>query len=251
MNERSNNNRFIGLIFKNFGKLDLMAAIDNKQLALITGANKGIGFEVARQLATKGKKAVEQLTAENLPVSLIQIDVTDQSTIDAAVEQVTNQYGYLDILINNSGVYGKEPRPSGLTLQTLRDNFEVNFFGAFSVTKAFLPLIRKSSSGRIVNVSSGLGSFYFQETNQPHYFHLAYSASKTSLNMLTVQLAQELEKTNIKVNACTPGLTATELTNFHGHSVEIGAKSSVFLATLPNDGPSGKYFDENCQEHSW
>jgi len=243
-----------------------MATNDNNtnRIALITGANKGIGFEVARQLAQKGiqvllgsrdeirgKKAVEQLKSENLPVSLIQIDVTDQSTIDAAVTEVNNRYGYLDILINNSGIYVKEPHPSQLTLDIIRDNFNVNFFGAFSVTKSFLPLIKKSSSGRIVNVSSGLGSFYFHETNEQNYFHLAYSASKASLNMLTLQLAQELKKTNIKINSCTPGLTATDLTNFHGHSVEIGAKSTVFLATLPDDGPSGKYFNENCQEDKW
>jgi NAD(P)-dependent dehydrogenase (short-subunit alcohol dehydrogenase family) len=243
-----------------------MAANDNNnnRIALITGANKGIGFEVARQLSqmgihvllgsrdeSRGKKAVEQLLSENLPVSLIQIDVTNQSTIDAAVTEITNKYGHLDILINNSGVYGNEPHPSQLTLDTIRKNFEVNFFGAFSVTKSFLPLIKKSSSGRIVNVSSGLGSFYFHETNKPNYFHLAYSASKASLNMLTLQLAQELKNTNIKVNSCTPGLTATTLTNFHGHPVEIGAKSTVFLATLPDDGPSGKYFNENCQEDKW
>jgi NAD(P)-dependent dehydrogenase (short-subunit alcohol dehydrogenase family) len=237
--------------------------IDDK-IALITGANKGIGFEVARQLAQKGiqvllgsrdkargKQAVEQLHSENLPVSLIQIDVTNPSTIDAAVTDVTNRYGRLDILINNSGMYVKEPRPSQLTLETIRENFEVNFFGAFSVTKAFLPLLQKSSAGRIVNVSSGLGSFHFHQTNKQGYFHLAYSASKASLNMLTFQLARELKNTNIKVNCCTPGLTATGLTNFHGHSVEIGAKSTVFLATLPDDGPSGKFFDENCQEDQW
>jgi NAD(P)-dependent dehydrogenase (short-subunit alcohol dehydrogenase family) len=237
---------------------------DHIKIALITGANKGIGYEVARQLAqqgiqvllgsrdeTRGKKAVEQLQSEHLPVSLILIDVTNQSSIDAAVDEVTKQYGYLDILINNSGVFGKEPHPSELTLNVIQENFNVNFFGAFSVTKAFLPLIKKSSSGRIVNVSSGLGSFYFHETNKQCYFHLAYSASKASLNMLTFQLAQELKKTKIKVNCCTPGLTATTLTNFHGHSVELGAKSSVFLATLPDDGPSGKYFDENCQEDKW
>ena len=241
-----------------------MATNDIKKIALITGANKGIGFEVAHQLGqqgiqvllgsrdeVRGKKAVEQLISENLPVSLIQIDVTNQSTIDAAVTEVTNKYGHLDILINNSGCFGKEPRPSELTLNVIRENFEVNFFGAFSVTKAFLPLLRKSLAGRIVNVSSGLGSFYFHETNDQNYFHLAYSASKTSLNMLTFQLAQELKKTNIKVNACTPGLTATELTGFRGHSVEIGAKSTVFLATLPDDGPSGKYYNENCQEDKW
>lgn len=241
-----------------------MTSNDQKRIALITGANKGIGFEVARQLAQKGieillgsrdedrgRKAVEQLQSENLPVSFISIDVTKQSTIDAAVTEITNRYGRLDILINNSGVYAQEAKPSQLSLDTIRANFEVNFFGAFAVTTAFLPLIRQSSAGRIVNVSSGLGSFHFHETVGKRYFHLAYSASKTSLNMFTFQLAEELSNTNIKVNCCTPGLTATELTKFHGHSVEIGAKSSVFLATLPDDGPTGKYFDENCQVHDW
>ncbi|CAF2540839.1 unnamed protein product [Rotaria sp. Silwood2] len=241
-----------------------MATNNENKIALITGANKGIGFEVARQLAQKGiqvllgsrdeqrgKKAVEQLISENLPVSLIQIDVTNQSLIDVAVSEITNKYGHLDILINNSGIYIKEPRPSQLTLDIIQNNFNVNFFGAFSVTKSFLPLIRKSLSGRIVNVSSALGSIYFHETCKQSYFHLAYSASKASLNMLTYQLAQELKNTNIKINVCTPGLTATELTNFHGHSVEIGAKPIVFLATLPDDGPSGKYFNENCEEEKW
>ena len=241
-----------------------MATDDHKRIALITGANKGIGFEVARQLARKGievllgsrdeergRKAAEQLTSEDLPVSFIQIDVTQQSTIDAAVMEITNRYGRLDILVNNGGVYGDEPKPSQLSLETIRANFEVNFFGAFAVTKTFLPLIRQSSAGRIVNVSSGLGSFHFQETVGRRYFHLAYSASKASLNMFTLQLAEELSNTKIKVNCCTPGLTATELTKFHGHSVEIGAKSTVFLATLPDDGPTGKYFDENCQVHNW
>ncbi|CAF0969990.1 unnamed protein product [Rotaria sp. Silwood1] len=241
-----------------------MATNNKTKIALITGANKGIGFEVARQLAQmgihvllgsrdeqRGKQAVEKLLAENLPVSLIQIDVTNQSSIDAAVNEITNKYDHLDILVNNSGIYVKEPRPSQVTLDLFHDNFNVNFFGAFFVTKSFLPLIHKSLSGRIVNVTSGLGSIYFHQTCKQSYFHLAYSTSKASLNMFTYQLAQELKNTNIKVNACTPGLTATELTNFHGHSVEIGAKSIIFLATLPDDGPSGKYFNEYCQEDKW
>ena len=158
---------------------------NNSRIALITGGNKGIGFEVARQLAQKGiqvligsrdeirgEKAAEQLASENLPVTYIQIDVTNQSTIDLAVTEVANAYGHLDILINNSGVYLKEPRPSELTLDIIRQNFEVNFFGAFAVTKAFLPLLRQSASGRIVNVSSGLGSFYFHETNEQSLFSL-------------------------------------------------------------------------------
>ena len=241
-----------------------MESTDNKKIALITGANRGIGFEVTRQLAqkgihvllgsrdeTRGRKAVEQLTSENLPVSLVLIDVNNQSSIDEAVTEITNKYGRLDILINNSGVYAKEPHPSELTVDVLRQNFDVNFFGVFAVTKAFLPLLRKSSAGRIVNVSSGLGSFHFHQGNENCWFQFAYSSSKTALNMFCYQLAQELKNTKIKVNACTPGLTATELTNFRGHPVETGAKSSVFLATLPDDGPTGKYFDENCQEYPW
>lgn len=237
---------------------------NSNRIALITGANRGIGFEVARQLAqkgievllgardpVKGEAAAERLTAENLPVTFIHLDVTDQTTIDLAVTEVANAYGRLDILINNSGVYVKEPRPSELTLDILRHNFDVNFFGAFAVTKAFLHLLRQSSAGRIVNVSSGLGCFAFHESSKQAYYHCAYSASKASLNMLTLQLARELKGTKIKVNACTPGLTATELTNYHGHSVEIGAKSSVFLATLPDDGPTGKFFNEHCQEDQW
>ena len=236
----------------------------HNRIALITGANRGIGFEVARQLAqkgievlvgardpAKGEEAAQRLAAENLSVTSIHIDVTNQSTIDLAVTEVANAYGRLDILVNNSGVYDKEPRPSELTLDVMRHNFEVNFFGAFSMTKAFLPLLRQSSAGRIVNVSSGLGSFFFHESLKQPYFHCAYSASKASLNMFTLQLAQELKDTKIKVNACTPGLTATQLTNYRGHSVEIGAKSTVFLATLPDDGPSGKYFDEHCHEDKW
>jgi len=237
---------------------------NTNRIALITGANRGIGFEVARQLAqkgievllgardpVKGEEVAERLDAENLPVTFIHLDVTDQSTIDLAVTEVANAYGRLDILINNAGVYGKEPRPSDLTVDILRHNFEVNFFGAVAVTKAFLPLLRQSSAGRIVNVSSGLGSFYFHESVKPGSFHCAYSASKASLNMFTLQLARDLRGTKIKVNACTPGLTATELTNFHGHPVEIGAKSSIFLATLPDDGPTGKFFDEHCHEDKW
>ena len=236
----------------------------DSRIALVTGANRGIGFEVARQLAQKGievllasrdtargEKAAEQMAAENLSVTFIQLDVTNQASIDLAVTEVANAYGRLDILVNNSGVYVKEPRPSELTLETIRHNFEVNFFGAFAVTSAFLPLLRQSTSGRIVNVSSGLGSFHFHETSKQSYFHCAYSASKASLNMFTLQLAKDLKGTKIKVNSCTPGLTATELTNYHGHPVETGAKSIVFLATLSDDGPSGKFFDEHCQEDKW
>ena len=242
-----------------------MTTRDNIEcIALVTGANKGIGFEVARQLARKGihvligsrdvargQKAVDLLTAEHLPVSLIEIDVTNQSLIDAAVQQVTSEYGRLDILVNNSGVFERESRPSELTLEHFRYTFEVNFFGAFAVSKAFLPLLRQSPSARVVNVSSGLGTFALNQVLIQPYFHCAYSASKAAMNMYTFHLARELKDTKIKVNACTPGLTATELTNFDGHPVEVGARPIVLLATLTEDGPTGTFYGEDCQENPW
>jgi NAD(P)-dependent dehydrogenase (short-subunit alcohol dehydrogenase family) len=237
---------------------------NNSRIALITGGTKGIGLEVARQLAQKGievligsrdeirgEQAAKQLASENLPVTYIQIDVTNQATIDLAVTEVANAYGRLDILVNNSSIYLKEPRPSELTLDVIRQNFEVNFFGAFSVTKAFLSLLRQSTSGSIVNVSNGLGSFYFHENNKESSFHCAYSASKASLNMLTLQLAKDLKGTKIKVNACTPDVIPTELTHYHNHEIEIAAKPVVFLATLCDDGPTGKFFGQECEENKW
>ena len=242
-----------------------MTAHDNvERIALVTGANKGIGFEVARQLGQKnihvllgsrdiarGQKAVDQLTAERLRVSLIQIDVTNRSLIDAAVQEITTKYARLDILVNNSGVFQQELRPSELTVEHFRHTFEVNFFGAISVTKAFLPLLRQSTSARIVNVSSGLGTFGLNQVLIQPYSHCTYSTSKTALNMYTFQLARDLKETKIKVNACTPGLTATELTNYDGHPVEVGARPIVLLATIPDDGPNGTFYGEDCQENPW
>jgi len=236
----------------------------NSRIALITGGTEGIGLEIARQLAQKGievligsrneiqgEKVSEQLTSENLSVTYIQIDVTNQATIDLAVTEVANAYGRLDILVNNSGIYLKEPRPSELTLDMIRKNFEVNVFGAFAVTKAFLSLLRQSSSGRIVNVSNRLGSFYFNQIINESHSHCAYSASKASLNMLTLLLAKDLKGTKIKVNACAPNLIATELTHYHDHSVVIAAKSVVSLATLSDDGPTGHIFGQDGEEDKW
>lgn len=240
------------------------SSTNDNRIALITGANRGIGLELVRQLASrgievllgsrdpvKGEEIAEKLDSENLPVTFIHIDVTNQATIDLAVTEVANAYGRLDILINNAGVFPNEPKPSELDLDMIRYSFDVNFLGAFAITKAFLPLLRQSSSARIVNISSALGSIHFHQTNPESYFHLGYSASKAALNMFTYQLAKELEDTKIKVNTCTPGLTATAMTGYNGHSVEFGAKSAIFLATLPDDGPTGKFFNEHCVEEHW
>lgn len=237
----------------------------NNRVALITGGTKGIGLEVARQLAQKGievligsrdeivgEKVAEQLSSEHFSVTYIQLDVTKQATIDLAVTEVANAYGRLDILVNNSGILLKEPRPSELTMEMLRQNFEVNLFGVFAVTKAFLPLLRQSSSGHIVNVSSTLGSFDFHERNQPNHLQCAYSASKTSLNMLTLLLARDLKDTKIKVNACAPNITTTTPLTYHDHVIDATVKSIVSLATLfDDDGPTGKIFGYHGKESKW
>ncbi|CAF1354543.1 unnamed protein product [Didymodactylos carnosus] len=243
-----------------------MSSTNTTIVALITGGNRGIGFEIARQLGqqgieiligsrneTRGKDAVEKLINDHgvKAAACVQLDMQDQESIDRAVETVSRTYNKLDILVNNGGIYLDEPPPSALDIDMLRHTFDTNFFGVFRVTKAFLPLIKRSlNGGRIVNVSSALGSFRSHELNQQN-FHLAYSASKASLNMLTVQFAKELKQTNIKVNSYAPGFTATEMTNYEGHSVEIGARSAVTLATLPNDGPTGRFFAHDLSERGW
>lgn len=236
----------------------------NSRVALITGGTKGIGFEVARLLAErgievligsrddiKGETAAEKLAAENLPVTYVLLDVTKPATIDLAVTEIENSYGRLDILINNSSLNLKEPRPSELTLDMLRLHFEVNFFGAFNVTQAFLPLLRQSSAGRIVNISNDLGSFYFHQTNREPQFQCAFSASKAALNMLTLQLAKDLRGTRIKVNACAPGSIPTDSHSHHEHAIEIATKPIIHLATLSDDGPTGKFFGQHCEEERW
>lgn len=235
---------------------------NNSRIALITGGTKGIGLEVAHQLAMKGievliasrdevqgEQVAEQLASENLPVTYIQIDVTNAATIDLAVTEVANAYGRLDILINNSSIYLKEPRPSELTHAITRLNFDVNFFGALAVTTAFVPLLRQSSSGHVVNITSALGSLDFHQQNKDCQSHCAYSASKAALNMLTVQLAKDLRGTKIKVNACSADVATVEASVDRSHALETAAKSIVHLATLADDGPTGKIFGLDCEEH--
>ena len=232
------------------------------RVALITGANKGIGLEIARQLATAGataligardsaggEKAVEDLAADNLDARFIRIDVTEQSSIDQGAARIERDFGKLDILINNAGIGIDNAPPSQLEMDVLRRTYETNFFGVFAVTKAMLPLLRKSDSARIVNISSGLGSL--TQNSDPGYQYagaklLAYNSSKSALNALTIQFAHELRETPIKVNSADPGYVATDLNNHRGtRTVEQGARAAVKLATLPADGPTGGYFDED------
>lgn len=232
-----------------------------KKIALVTGANKGIGLETARQLAAKhnahvligardaekGAKAAETLKAEGLDVEPLVINVTDAASVAAAAETIAKKFGHLDILVNNAGVmvddYAK--KPSEQPLDAWRKTFDTNLFGLISVTQAFLPLLKKSPAGRIVNLSSILGSITLHgDPASPIYDTkvAAYNVSKSAVNAWTVQLAYELKDTPVKVNAVHPGWVKTDMGG-EGAPMEIvdGAKSSVALATIGADGPNGSF----------
>ncbi len=234
----------------------------SETVALITGANKGIGLETARQLgsqgitvligardAAKGEEAVSTLKAEGITAYPVTIDVTDTASIVAAAGKIDAQFGRLDILINNAGVLLDGGVPTSEVSDSLwRQSFETNVFGLINTTQAFLPLLRKSDAGRIVNLSSILGSTtYASDPASPIGFATgtgaAYAASKAAVNMYTVHLASELKDTPIKVNAVHPGWVKTEMGG-EGAMMEIadGAKTSVQYATLPDGGPTGGYF---------
>ena len=234
--------------------------MNTKRIALITGANKGIGFETARQLgqqqitvllgardAAKGEAAAAKLRAEGLEARALELDVTVSASIQRAADKVAQEFGRLDVLVNNAGVMTDDQtkKVSEQPLSAWRATFETNLFGVVAVTQAFLPLLRKSETGRIVNLSSILGSNTLHSDPQsPIYdFKLpAYNVSKSAVNAYTVQLAYELRDTPIKVNAAHPGWVKTEMGG-EGATMELadGAKTSVALATLPADGPSGAY----------
>jgi len=233
-----------------------------QKVALITGANKGIGKEIARQLgaqgytvligardAGRGGEAAAELKDGGADARAIVIDVTNDASIAAAAESVESDFGKLDVLVNNAGIFIENGPASSIDVDTLRKTYETNVFGVFAATKGFLPLLKKSDAGRIVNLSSGLGSL--TQNSDPNWGFagvkpVAYNSSKASLNMITVILADELKGTSIKVNAADPGYTATDLNQNRGtQTVEEGAMAAVRLATLPADGPTGGYFDKD------
>jgi NAD(P)-dependent dehydrogenase (short-subunit alcohol dehydrogenase family) len=231
------------------------------KIALITGANKGIGYEVARQLGAQGvivligarnlqlgRAAAEKLVADGADAHFIELDVTKDETIAKAAEGIAADYGRLDILVNNAGVIEKgDGPPSTADPAAVRRVLDVNFFGVLAVTQAMLPLVRKSASGRIVMLSSGLGSLTWNaDPNWPFaaYKPLGYNGSKAILNMLTVQLAWELRDTPIKVNAVNPGYTATDLNDNAGtQTLEEGAAETVRQALAGEDAPTGGFFE--------
>jgi NAD(P)-dependent dehydrogenase (short-subunit alcohol dehydrogenase family) len=234
----------------------------DESIALVTGANKGIGKEIARQLAaqgvrvllgardrTRGQQVEADLLAEGLTVQFLPLDVTDQLSVQQAASHVESQYGRLDILVNNAGIALDWGRPSESEIEALHKTYDTNVFGVFRVTKAMLPLLRKSRTGRIVNVSSALGSMTLTADPdgpfQGRSMLMAYCSSKTALNMMTLQFANELKDSGIKVNAATPGYVATDMNQHQGaRTVEQGAATPVRLALLPDDGPTGGFFSD-------
>lgn len=235
-----------------------------KRVALVTGANKGIGFATSRQLAKLGIKvlmgardkdrgttAVKKLQAEGLDVEYVLLDVTNSDHIDKVCETIEKGFGRLDILVNNAGIAHPEDSPfsnssATVSIRALRETFDVNFFGLVELTQVLLPLIRKSTAGRIVNVSSMLGSLTLHSdpgAGLDEFKPLAYDASKTAVNQFTVHLAALLRNTSIKVNSAHPGWVRTDLGGEEAPmDINDGAKTSVALATLKDDGPTGGFF---------
>lgn len=233
-----------------------------KLVALITGANKGIGLETARQLGkrnitvvlgardlAKAETAANHLQAEGIEALAIKLDVTRDEDRKFAAEFVDKHFGKLDILINNAGIMVEDSwsgnDTSTVSSEALRQTFETNFFAPILLTQILLPLLRKASAARIVNLSSIMGSLAHHSDPKSPIFGMkpfGYDSSKTALNAFTVHLAHELRDTGIKVNSAHPGWVKTEMgTDAAPMSVVEGAKTSVELATLPADGPTGKY----------
>jgi NAD(P)-dependent dehydrogenase (short-subunit alcohol dehydrogenase family) len=236
-------------------------------VALVTGANKGIGLRIAKDLAGHGftvlvgsrDLAKGEMAARSVGASAraLQLDVTDRASIAAAAERIRSELGRLDVLVNNAAIshmgrpgtplaeIGRLGRASVASLDEVRAVFETNVFGVLAVTQAMLPLLREAPAGRIVNVSSGAGSLTSNSNPaNPHraMFGATYCPSKTALNAITLAFAIELEPTRIKVNAACPGFTATDLNNFEGtQTVEQAAREPVRLALLGADGPTGTF----------
>ncbi len=237
------------------------------RIALVTGANQGVGFQVAKELLAhgvtvlvgsrnleRGETAAAELGDGAIPV---QLDVTDAGSITAAAERIRSDFGRLDLLVNNAAIsntsqgdlsleeYGRTSRASTISLDEVRAIWETNVFGVLAVYQAMLPLLRESTDARIVNVSSGVGSL--TANADPNYGYHAmygpgYAASKTALNGITLAMMIELESTDIKVNLVSPGFTSTNLNGFEGtQSVEDGSREVVRVALLGADGPTGTF----------
>jgi NAD(P)-dependent dehydrogenase (short-subunit alcohol dehydrogenase family) len=242
--------------------------MQKKPVALVTGANQGIGLQIAKDLVAHGFTVLvgsrslargEAAAKEVGPhAHALQLDVTDRPSITAAAERIHNEFGRLDVLIQNAAIsnttklpaqsfedYAKTVRPSNVSLDEMRAVWETNVFGVLVVYQAMLPLLRKAPAARIVNVSSGVGSLTRMAdpaTPRRSFFGPVYPASKTALNALTLAMAMELEPEGIKVNAVSPGFTKTKLNDYEGtETVEEGAREAVRVALLGPDSPTGTF----------
>jgi NAD(P)-dependent dehydrogenase (short-subunit alcohol dehydrogenase family) len=251
--------------------------MQNKRVALITGANQGVGLQVATELVAKGLTVL--VGARNFEggeaaakiigpgAVAVQIDVTNQASIAAAAERIRKEFGRLDLLVNNAAIsntrkgnlslqdYAKITLASNASLDEIRAVWETNVFGALAVYQAMLPLLRESSDARIVNVSSGVGSLT-DNANRAHPYHKSfspvYAASKTALNSITLAMMIELESTGIKVNLVSPGFTKTNLNGYEGTaSIEEGSREVVRVALLGPDGPTGTYTRWENETIAW
>ncbi|MER5728328.1 SDR family oxidoreductase [Streptomyces sp. NPDC002138] len=237
--------------------------MNNTMITLVTGANKGIGREIAAQLAALGhtvvigarsaelgEKAAAELRATGADATSVVLDVTDPASAVAAADTVSARYGRLDALVNNAGVAAPagtdlgSQRPRSADLDAVRRVFDTNFFGVITVTNALLPLLRRSTAPRIVNVSSSVGSLALG-TGPEMPIAVGYVPSKTALNALTVQYSRDLRPDGILVNAVCPGYCATDLNHHAGHRTPAqGAVAAVQMATIPADGPTGTFTDD-------
>ncbi|MEU7425554.1 SDR family NAD(P)-dependent oxidoreductase [Streptomyces sp. NPDC040750] len=235
--------------------------MSEQTIALVTGANKGIGYEIAAGLGALGwrvgvgarneerrEAAVTKLRETGVDAFGVPLDVTDDASVDAAVALIEGRAGRLDVLVNNAGITGSAPQmPTTVDPATVRAAVETNVIGVIRVTNAMLPLLRRSASPRIVNMSSSVGSLTLQSAPGAEMgpISVAYSPSKSFLNAVTVQYVRELRDTNILINAACPGFCATDLNDFRGvRTPAQGAAIAIRLAALPDDGPTGRFFDD-------
>jgi NAD(P)-dependent dehydrogenase (short-subunit alcohol dehydrogenase family) len=252
--------------------------MQNKPVALVTGANQGIGLQIAKDLAAHGLTVL--VGSRNLErgeaaagtidgdARALRLDVTDQDSIAAAAERIRTELGRLDVLVNNAAIsntswrpgepleeYANSTRPSNVSLDEVRAVWETNVFGPLAVYQAVLPLLREAPQARVVNVSSAVGSLTMNSDPTTPFrsaFGPVYPASKTALNAITLAMAIELESTGIKVNACSPGFTRTNLNNYQGvETAEEGAREAVRLALLGPDGPTGTFSHATLGRLPW